>query len=112
MNPMSEPMSEPKMLIYAQCGRRHYPTGDLAANVSAYRQAFGLPETTRLVGRVHRQFDTARNPIDAGEPIEVALASAAELTAKPAKSPTRPANKPSPCTNLGPGTKSSEEPKS
>lgn len=79
------PMSEPQMLIYAQCGRRHYPTDDLAANVAEYRQAFGLPESTRLVGRVHRQFDAARNPLDAGEPIEVALASAAELAVKAAK---------------------------
>jgi len=102
------PMSEPQMLIYAQCGRRHYPTDDLAANVAAYRQAFGLPETTRLVGRVHRKFDTARNPIDAGEPIEVALASAAESTAKAARNQARPATKPS-TTNLGPGTKPSEE---
>ena len=99
-------MSEPQMLIYAQCGRRHYPTGDLAANVAAYRQAFGLPETTRLVGRVHRQFDTARNPIDAGEPIEVALASAAELTAKAARNQARVAILPSPYTSP------SEEPKS
>ncbi len=94
------------MLIYAQCGRRHYPTDDLAANVAAYRQAFGLPETTRLVGRVHRLFDTARNPIDSGEPIEVALASAAELAAKAAKNQARVAIQPSPCT------KPSEEPKS
>ncbi len=83
-------MSEPQMLIYAQCGRRHYPTDDLAANVAEYRQAFGLPESTRLVGRVHRQFDAARNPLDAGEPIEVALASAAELAVKAAKNQTRP----------------------
>lgn len=84
------PMSEPQMLIYAQCGRRHYPTDDLAANVAEYRQAFGLPESTRLVGRVHRQFDAARNPLDAGEPIEVALASAAELAVKAAKNQPRP----------------------
>ena len=37
-------MSEPKMLIYAQCGRRHYPTDDVTANVAAYKEAFGLPE--------------------------------------------------------------------
>ncbi len=48
-------MSDPRMLIYAQCGRRHYPTDDLTANVAAYRLAFGLPEATRLIGRVHRQ---------------------------------------------------------
>ena len=99
-------MSEPRMLIYAQCGRRHYPTDDLTANVAAYRQAFGLPEATRLIGRVHRQFDSARNPIDAGEPIEVALASAAELTAKAAKNQARPATEPSA------RTKPSEEPNS
>jgi hypothetical protein len=75
-------MSEPKMLIYAQCGRRHYPTDDVAANVAAYQEAFGLPPTTKLVGRVHRQFDATRNPTDVGEPIETALASATELATK------------------------------
>jgi hypothetical protein len=55
---------------------------------------------------VHRQFDTARNPIDAGEPIEVALASAAELTAKAARNQARVAILPSPYTSP------SEEPKS
>lgn len=83
---MSEPMmaSEPKMLLHAQCGRRHFPTDDVAANVAAYKEAFGLPPITKLVGRVHRQFDATRNSIDAGEPIETALASAAELAAKAA----------------------------
>ncbi|HET6327061.1 MAG TPA: hypothetical protein VFG04_20440 [Planctomycetaceae bacterium] len=75
-------MSEPKMLIYAQCGRRHYPTDDVTANVAAYKEAFGLPPETKLLGRVHREFDESRNPTDAGEPIETALASAAELAVK------------------------------
>jgi hypothetical protein len=75
-------MSEPKMLIYAQCGRRHYPTDDVTSNVAAYKEAFGLPAASKLVGRVHREFDATRNPTDAGEPIETALASAAELAAK------------------------------
>jgi hypothetical protein len=70
------------MLLQAQQGRRHYPTDDLAANVAEYKAAFGLPDSAILVGRVHRQFDTARNPTDLGEPIETALASAAELAAK------------------------------
>jgi hypothetical protein len=75
-------MSEPTMLLQAQQGRRHYPTDDLTANVAEYKAAFGLPPATKLVGRVHRQFDSARNPTDLGEPIETALASAAELAAK------------------------------
>jgi len=70
------------MLIYAQCGRRHYPTDDLVANVAEYKAAFGLPPATKLVGRVHRQFDTTRNSTDPGEPIDTALASAAELAAQ------------------------------
>ena len=75
-------MTEPRMLIYAQCGRRHYATDDLVANVASYKEAFALPVSAALVGRVHREFDAARNPIDAGEPIETALASAAELAAR------------------------------
>jgi hypothetical protein len=74
----------PKMLIHAQCGRRHYPSDDLAANVAEYKLAFGLPTDCTLIGKVHRTFDAARQPTDAGEPIEVALASAAELAARPA----------------------------
>jgi len=76
---------EPRMLLHAQCGRRHFPSDDVAANAAAYKQAFGLAPETKLVGRVHRQFDTGRQPIDRGEPIEVALASAAELAAQARK---------------------------
>jgi hypothetical protein len=83
-------MFEPQMLIYAQCGRRHYPTNDLAANVADYKQAFGLPESTKLIGRVHRQFDAARNPTDPGVPIEVDLASAVELAAKAGRNQSHP----------------------
>jgi hypothetical protein len=81
---MSEPKMppEPKVLLHAQCGRRHYPTDDLVANVAEYKAAFGLPNGTKLIGRVHRQFDAAHNPTDPGEPIETALASAAELAAQ------------------------------
>jgi hypothetical protein len=79
---LGKSMSEPKMLIYAQCGRRHYATDDLVANVAEYKAAFGLPPATKLVGRVYRQFDASRNPTDPGEPIETALASAAELAAQ------------------------------
>jgi hypothetical protein len=78
-------MSETKMLIYAQCGRRHYPTDDVTANVAAYKEAFGLPPETKLLGRVHREFDDSRNATDAGEPIETSLASAAELAEKAAE---------------------------
>ncbi|HXY36258.1 MAG TPA: hypothetical protein VEI07_18625 [Planctomycetaceae bacterium] len=77
--------AEPMMLLHAQCGRRHFPSDDVAANVAAYKQAFGLAPETMLVGRVHRQFDAGRQPIDRGEPIEVALASATELAAKSLK---------------------------
>lgn len=72
-------MTEPQMLIHAQCGRRHYPAADLIANCAAYRQAFSLGPHAKLIGRVHRRFDAARQPIDPGEPIETALASAAEI---------------------------------
>jgi hypothetical protein len=48
---------------------------------------------------VHRQFDVARNPTDPGVPIEVELASAAELAAKAQRKQTPPA------------TQSSEEPR-
>ncbi len=67
-------MNEPQMLIYAQCGRRHFPADDVTANVAAYKEAFGLPPALQHTGRVPRQFDRTRNPTDSGEPIETALA--------------------------------------
>jgi hypothetical protein len=85
--------AEPKMLLHAQCGRRHYPTDDIAANVADYKSAFGLPADVALIGKVHREFDATRQPIDKGEPIAVALASAKELAAK-AVAPKREATEP------------------
>ena len=59
-----------------------FPGPSWSAWRTILKAAFGLPPATKLVGRVHWEFDASRNPTDPGEPIETALASAAELAAQ------------------------------
>jgi hypothetical protein len=77
----AEMFSRSKILIRAQCGRRHFPWDDLPRCMAQYKQDFELPPEAELIGCVHRQFEN-NLPVDVGVPLEIALASAAEIAAK------------------------------
>jgi hypothetical protein len=83
----AEMLSRAKILIRAQCGRRHFPWDDLPRCIAQYKQDFELPPETELIGRVHRQFEN-NLPTDVGVPLEIALASEAEIAAR--MSPSAP----------------------
>ncbi len=76
-----ELLARPKMILHAQCGRRHFATDDLAANIRAYRRAFGLAPDVPLVGRVYRRIVNT-HAVDAGESLTHAIASAEELAGR------------------------------
>jgi hypothetical protein len=77
----AEMLSRAKILIRAQCGRRHFPWDDLPRCIAQYKHDFELPPETALIGCVHRAFDN-NLPTDVGVPLEMALASAAEIAAR------------------------------
>jgi hypothetical protein len=77
----AEMLSRAKILIRAQCGGRHFPWDDLPRCIAQYKRDFELPPETELIGRVHRRFEN-NLPVDVGVPLEIALASAAEIAAK------------------------------
>jgi hypothetical protein len=78
-------LERPKMIIHTnQCGQRHFATTSVAENVRLYKQAFGLAESTVLVGMVYTQIVNT-HAVGPGVPIEVALANEAELAAKASK---------------------------
>jgi hypothetical protein len=80
---LAEMDARPKVFIRAQCGGRHFPWDDLKRCVAQYKQDFGLPPETVLVGQVYRKI-VAGAPVDSGVEIITALASDAELKAKAA----------------------------